>query len=121
MTDKIIIKDLLVRGVVGIYDWERKIKQDILLNIVLEYDLRKAGETDKIEDTLNYKSLTKSIIKYVEDSDHYLVEALAKEIAKICVMDYNASQVTLRVEKPGALRFSDSVGIEIKRSRLDFE
>ncbi len=120
-SDTILIKDLLIQGVIGINDWEREIVQDILINITLDFDLTKSGKSDSIEDTLNYKTLTKMIIKYVEDSSHYLVETLATEIAKICVLNFNPSKVKVRVEKPGALRFAKSVGVEIERSKADFE
>ena len=120
-SDIILIKDLLIQGVIGINDWEREIVQDILINITLDFDMTKSGKSDNIEDTLNYKTLTKMIIKYVEDSSHYLVETLATEIAKICVLNFNPSKVKVRVEKPGALRFAKSVGVEIERSKADFE
>ena len=120
-SDIIFIKDLLTRGVIGINDWEREIAQDILINLRLEFDLRKSGKSDKIEDTLNYKTLTKLIIKYVEDSSHYLVETLATEIARICLFEFNASKANVRIEKPGAVRFAKTVGVEIERSKNDFE
>jgi FolB domain-containing protein len=79
-----------------------------------------AGESDNIEDTINYRTLTKSIISYIEQSEHFLVETLASEIARIVLVDFKADRVILRVEKPGALRYAKSVGIEIERSRQDF-
>ncbi len=120
-SDTILIKDLLVKGVIGINDWEREIEQDILINITLDFDLKKSSKSDNIKDTLNYKTLTKMIIKYVEDSSHYLVETLATEIARICLLNFDPSKVKVRVEKPGALRFAKSVGVEIERSKIDFE
>ena len=116
--DKILIKDLLVRGIVGINDWERDKDQDILINMVVEYDLRSAGASDDIADTLNYRSITKDVIEYVEASSHFLVEALATHLAKIA-LDYGAEKVTIRVEKPMALRFAKSVGVEITRDRTE--
>lgn len=119
--DKILIRDLLVRGIIGINDWERKKKQDILVNLVLHLDTRAAASSDRIEDSLNYRSLTKAVVGHVEASSHFLVEALAADLARIAVVDYGAEEATVRVEKPGALRFAQSVGIEIVRSRADFD
>ena len=118
--DRIFVRDLRLRGIVGINDWERKKRQDILVNLTLFGDFRRAGSTDDIADTLNYRSLTKDIIEHVESSAHYLVEALATELARICVVTHGAERARVRVEKPAALRFSDSVGIEIERTREDF-
>ena len=118
--DKILIRGLLVRGILGINDWERKKRQDILINLNLEVDCARAGLTDDVDDALNYRTLTKAIIAYVEQSSHYLVEALATAIARICVVDFAADRVLVRVEKPGALRFADSVGVEISRTAADF-
>lgn len=119
--DRIIIRDLLVRGIIGINDWEREKKQDILINLVLRVDSHPAAESDQIDDSLNYRSLTKAVVQHVEASSHFLVEALAAELARIAVIDFGAEEATVRVEKPGALRFARSVGIEIVRRRADFE
>jgi FolB domain-containing protein len=119
--DKIFIRDLLVRGIIGINDWEREKKQDILVNLVLQFDTRLAAGSDRVEDSLNYRSLTKAVVRHIEASSHFLVEALAAELARIAVMDFAAEEATVRVEKPGALRFAQSVGIEIVRSRADFD
>lgn len=118
--DKILIKDLLLRGIIGLNDWEREKRQDILINVTLFTDLRAAGLSDDIGDTLNYRTITKRIIQYVEDgSAHYTVEALAAAVARIAI-DGGAPRVVVRVEKPGALRFAASVGVEIERTREDF-
>jgi FolB domain-containing protein len=118
--DKILIRDLLVRGIIGLNDWEREKQQDILINMVLDLDVRAAAQSDDIEDSLNYRSLTKAIVAHVETSARFLVEALASDIARIAILDFGADRVTVRVEKPGALRFAKSVGVEIERSRADF-
>jgi len=118
--DKIVIKDLLVRGTIGAQEWEREKKQDILINLTLFGDMATAGNSDRIEDALNYRTITKRIIEYAESSQHYLVEKLATEIARICVVEFKAAQAIVRVEKPGALRFARSVGVEIKRTPDDF-
>jgi FolB domain-containing protein len=119
-TDKILIRDLLVRGIIGLNDWEREKQQDILINMILDIDVRAAALSDDVEDSLNYRSLTKAIVAHVESSSRFLVEALASDIARIAVLDFGANKVTVRVEKPGALRFAQSVGVEIERSRADF-
>jgi len=118
--DKIIIKDLLLRGIIGLNDWEREKTQDILINLTLFTDMRAAGQSDNAEDILNYRTITKAIMAYVESSSHYLVEALATAIARICI-EHGAERVIVRVEKPGALRFAESVGVEIERERADFD
>ena len=119
--DRIVIKDLLLRGIIGINDWEREKRQDILINIALSCDLRAAGESDKIEDAINYRTLTKKIIEHVEESAKYTVEALAADIAKLCLSAEGVQRAQVRVEKPGALRFAKSVGVEIERSLSDFD
>jgi FolB domain-containing protein len=119
-TDKIIIKDLLLRAIIGINEWERAARQDILINLTLFTDMRAAGQSDDIADTLNYRTITKQIIEYVESSAHYTVEALAAAIARIAIA-HGAARAIVRVEKPGALRFAESVGVEIERERADFE
>ena len=119
--DKIIIRDLLLRGIIGINPDERVKKQDILLNLVLYTDIRRAAETDDIADAANYKIISKRIVEYVEASEHLLVERLVTEIARLILTDYPISRVRVRVEKPGALRFAKSVGIEIDRRCADFD
>ena len=115
--DKVIIKDLLVRGVIGINDWEREITQDILINIVATTDTRRAAETDNIEDCVNYRTLSKKVQAHAETAARLTVEALANDLAKICLEEKNVKSVLVRVEKPGAVRFAASVGVEIERSR----
>ena len=119
--DTIFVRDLRLRGIIGLNDWEREKKQDILVNLALEVDCRAAGASDDVADSLNYRTLTKAVIAYVESSSHFLVEALAAAIARISVVDFGARSVVVRVEKPGALRFAESVGVEIRRSRADFD
>lgn len=119
-TDRLIIEDLAVRGIVGINDWEREKPQEILINASVYFDVRAAGASDLIDDTFNYRTLSKAFIAYVEDSSHYLVEALATGLARIAVVDMGAERIVLRVEKPGALRFARSVGVEIERTPADF-
>jgi len=118
--DRIHIKNLLLRTIIGLNDWEREKRQDVLINLTLFTDMRAAGQSDDAADVLNYRTIAKAVIAYVESSQHYLVEALATEIARICVVDHSAERVIVQVEKPGALRFAESVGVEIERTRADF-
>ena len=115
--DKVFIKDLLVRGIIGINDWEREKEQEILINIVLFTNLQKAGETDKIEDCVNYRTIAKKVFTHTETAKRYTVESLANDIAKICLNEPGVKKAKVRVEKPGAVRFSRSVGVEIIRKR----
>jgi FolB domain-containing protein len=118
--DRIIIRDLLARGVLGINDWEREQPQDILVNLTLTADLRRAAYSDDIADTVNYRTISKKILAHIENSTRYTVEALAGDIARLCLDEPGVVRVRVRVEKPGALRFSRSVGVEIERERTDF-
>jgi 2-amino-4-hydroxy-6-hydroxymethyldihydropteridine diphosphokinase len=119
MADRIHIKDLLLRTIIGINEDERRAQQDVLINITLHADTRPAGESDAIADAVNYRTITKSIIRLVEESQFYLVEKLAAEIAKVCLATTRVEAADVRVEKPGALRFARSVGVEIRRSRAE--
>ncbi len=117
MKDKIVIKDLHLRGIVGIRDWEREKPQDILINIELETDCRLPGRSDDFQDAVDYRAVTKKIIALVEGSSFYLVEKLAEEIAEVCLADPRVHLARVTVEKPGALRFARSVGVQIERGR----
>lgn len=117
--DKVIIKDLLVRGIIGINDWERETLQDILINIEIQADLRKAGQHDDIEHSVNYRTVSKKVIAHAESAARLTVEALAADIAALVLEDPQVQHVRVRVEKPGAVRFAASVGVEIERSRSD--
>lgn len=120
MRDVVEIHDLLVRTIIGINDWERKDRQDVLINIRMFTDTRAAGRSDNIEDALNYRDVAKRVIALTETSRFYLVERLAEEIARICVQEFGVPRVQVRVEKPGALRFARSVGVTIEREAKDF-
>ena len=115
--DKVIIKDLLARGIIGVNDWERKRAQDILINVILFTDTRRAAETDHISDCVNYSTMSKRLQAHAETAERLTVEALANDLASICLEDKAVQRVLLRVEKPGAVRFAKSVGVEIERSR----
>ncbi|HUT21769.1 MAG TPA: dihydroneopterin aldolase [Anaerolineae bacterium] len=117
MTDQIQIKDLLLRTIIGINEEERRNQQDVLINITLFANTRAAGASDDVEDAVNYRTITKRVIAMVESSRFFLVEKMAAEIASICLDDPRVERVRVRVEKPGALRFARSVGVEIDRAR----
>lgn len=119
--DKIVIKDLLLRGIIGINPEERVKMQDILINVVMYADIRQAAASDDIVDAVDYKTTTKHIIDHVEASSDFLVEKLVTDIARLVLAaNPQVAKVQVRVEKPTALRFAQSVGIEIERSRADF-
>ncbi len=115
--DKIFVKDLLVRGVIGVNDWERKTAQDILINITVFADTHRVGETDRLEDSVNYKTLAKKAQACAETKARFTVEALTNDIAKLCLEEKGVQKVIVRVEKPGAVRFAQSVGVEVERDR----
>jgi len=115
--DKVIIKNLVARGIIGVYEWERDKPQEILINISLYGDLRNAGSTDNIDDSINYKTVAKGAQALAENCQRLTVEALASDIAEYCLETQGVQKVLIRVEKPGAVRFAESVGVEIERSR----
>jgi FolB domain-containing protein len=118
--DRIIIKDLLVRGIVGIKPDERKNRQDILVNVVMWADTKPAAASDNITDAVNYRTIAKAIIKHIENGEPQLVERLAAELVQLCfASDPRLKAVELTLEKPGALRFARSVGVTIYRERQD--
>ena len=117
--DRILIRDLRARCIVGIYPEERREKQDVIVNICLYGDLRKPGRSDRIEDTIDYKGLKKATLKLVETSEFQLIEALAEGIADLCLERPGVAAARVTVDKPGALRFARSVAVEILRRRGD--
>jgi D-erythro-7,8-dihydroneopterin triphosphate epimerase len=118
--DRILVRDLLLRGIVGVKPDERANPQDILINLVLVADLRPAGASDRLDDAVNYRTLTKQVIALVEGSAFETVEKLATEIARIIVTGHAVAEAEVTVEKPGALRFARSVGVTVRRRREDF-
>lgn len=119
-TDRIVIRDLLVRGIIGVNEWEREKRQDILINLELHVDARPAARSEDLTDALDYRALTKQVFAYAESSAHQLVETLAHEIARIAIVDHGAARAVVRVEKPGAARFARSVGVEVDRVPGDY-
>lgn len=116
MSDRIHIRDLLIRPTIGIYDWEQRAPQDVLVNLTLHADLTLAGRSDRIEDTVDYKALKQRILA-LEGQRFGLLERLAATIADLCLADERVQQVEVCVDKPGALRFARSVAVELSRSR----
>jgi len=119
--DQIFISDLVARGIIGIQAWERKKPQEIRMSIVLFGDLSKAGQSDDIRDTINYSTLAKKVIAHAETAHRLTVEALAADLAQLCLQEPGVQKVRVRVEKPGAVRFSRSVGVEIEREKEPLE
>ena len=115
--DKVFIKNILARGIIGIHEWEREKPQDILINIELLTKPRSPDTPDEISECVDYSKLTKKVLKHAENAKRFTIEALAEDIALICLEDERVLKTTVRVEKPGAVRFSQSVGVEIDRSR----
>jgi len=113
--DIVFINDLRIETIIGIYDWERKVKQTISLDLEMGADIRKSAETDAIEDTLNYKAVAKRLIAFVGESEYQLVETLAEKITEIVLTEFSVPWVKLTVHKPGAVRGSRDVGVIIER------
>ena len=115
--DKITIRDIALRCIIGVYPEERREKQDIVVSVALYADLLRAGRTDELTETIDYKAVKKAIVGLVESSEFQLVEALAQTIADVCLTFDRVEQVDVTVEKPGALRFARTVAVEISRQR----
>ena len=113
--DIVFIRDLQIETVIGIYDWERKVRQIISLDIDMATDIQKAASSDNIDDTLSYKTVAKRLIAFVEESEFELVEALAEKICAIILDEFDVPWVRLTLNKPGAVRGSKSVGVMIER------
>lgn len=115
--DEIFIEDLLIRTVIGVSDREREQPQDILVNITVFTNTEKAGQSDSVDDIVNYRTLAKKIVAHTDVVHRYTVEALAADIAEICLAVPEVAGVKVKVEKPGAVRFSKSVGVIITRMK----
>ena len=113
--DIVFVEDLRIETVIGIYDWERKIKQTVALDLEMAFDNRKPASTDKIEDTLDYKAVSKRLIAFVESSHFELVETLAEKCAQIIREEFRVPWLRLKLSKPGAVRGSNAVGVIIER------
>ena len=117
--DTIFIHALKTEAIIGIFDWERQVKQTVLVDLEMGVDVRKAASTDAIEDTLNYKRVAKRLLAFIEASRFHLVETLTEHIAMIVLAEFAVSWVRVDLSKPGALRSSRDVGIIIERTRDD--
>ena len=115
MNDIVFVHDLDVRAIIGINDWERREKQTILIDLEMACDAAAAAVNDDIEKAVNYRSVTKAVIEHVERSEYYLVETLAERLADLVRTDFGVSWIRVRVRKPGAVRFSSAVGVQIER------
>jgi len=115
--DRIEILGLTVPTIIGIFDWERKVKQKVVLDLVLHLDLSRPGRTDRIEHALDYKSVSKQVQAFVGGSRFFLLEALAEAVAAVLLGEFGVRKATVRVEKPGALRGARTVAVSITRSR----
>ena len=113
--DKIFLNDMKVETVIGIWEWERKIRQIVAIDLEMSADIRKAAASDSVEDTLNYKSVAKRVQAFVGESSFQLVETLAENIAAIILDEFDVSWVKVRVDKPGAIRGAKGVGVLIER------
>ncbi|MFN8412905.1 MAG: dihydroneopterin aldolase [Anaerolineales bacterium] len=115
--DKTFIKDLLVRGIIGIRDWEREKPQDILINVTVFSDTSRAAQTDDIAYCVDYSALAKKIQHHAETAARLTVEALANDLVEICLKENGVTKAIVSVEKPRAVPFAKSVGVEVERSR----
>ena len=115
--DIVYIRDLRVDTVIGIYDWERQIRQVVAIDLEMATDIARAAASDRIEDTLDYKAVAKRVIQFVRDSEFELVEKLAEAIAKIILDEFNTPWLKLKLGKPGAVRGSEEVGVIIERGQ----
>src|SRR5271155_4293214 len=115
--DKIFIHALKAEAIIGIYDWERQVRQTVLIDIELAADIRKAALTDSIDDTLNYKRVAKRILAFVEASQFHLVETLAEHVAMLVLEEFGLAWVRITLSKPGAVRSSKDVGVSLERDR----
>ena len=115
--DKIFIHALKTEAIIGIFDWERQVKQTVIVDIEISADITKAAVSDSIDDTLNYKRIAKRVLTFVEESRFHLVETLAEHIAMLVLEEFGVAWVGLSLSKPGAIRSSRDVGVKLERDR----
>ena len=115
--DIIFLHDLRVETIIGIWEWERRIRQTVVIDIDMAADIRRAARTDKVDDTLNYKQVAKRVQQFVTESEFELVETLAERIAAIVIDEFDVPWIRIRVAKPGAIRGARDVGVLIERVR----
>jgi dihydroneopterin aldolase len=119
--DKIFIHALKTEAIIGIFDWERQVKQFVIVDIEISADIHKAALSDSIDDTVNYKRVAKRVLAFVEESKFHLVETLAEHVAMLLLEDFGISWVRISLSKPGAIRNSRDVGVMLERDRDDLE
>jgi dihydroneopterin aldolase len=117
--DTIFIHALKTEAIIGIFDWERQVKQTVVLDIEMSADIRKAARSDSIDDTLNYKGVAKRVLAFVAASQFHLVETLSEHIAMLILDEFQVASVRIVLSKPGAVRNSRDVGIKLERNRED--
>lgn len=115
--DRVFIENLTVETVIGIFDWEREVKQAVSLDLEMDFDIRAAAASDAIADALDYKAVSKRLIRFIEQSQFQLVEALAEHCAAIVLDEFPVARLRLKLSKPGAVRGSSAVGVIIERQR----
>ena len=115
--DKVFIRDLKVKGILGIHDWERMTPREIVINVTLFTDSRRAAKSDNINDCVDYSALAKKIRAHAESAARMTIEALANDLARLCLQEPKVIKVIVRVEKPGAVPEAASVGVEVERAR----
>lgn len=117
--DTVFIQQLKVETIIGIFDWERRVKQTVSLDLEMSTDVAKAALSDNIDDAVNYKAVAKRLIQFIGDAEYQLVETLAEKVCEIILTEFTVSWVKLRLSKPGAVRHADNVGVIIERRRRD--
>jgi len=119
--DKIFIHALKTEAIIGIFDWERQVKQTVIIDVEISADITKAALSDSIHDTINYKRIAKRVLAYVEESSFHLVETLAEHVAMLLLEDFGVAWVRISLSKPGAIRSSRDVGVVVERDRNHLE
>ncbi|HVO46120.1 MAG TPA: dihydroneopterin aldolase [Steroidobacteraceae bacterium] len=117
--DSIFLRGLQVECVIGFIDWERRVKQTVVIDLEVPADCRRAAQRDEVEDTLDYKKVAKRVIAFVESSEFKLVETLAHRLALVLLEEFSLEWLRLSINKPGAIRGSRDVGVSIRRTRAD--
>jgi dihydroneopterin aldolase len=118
--DKIFLSQLSIECIVGIWDWERRVKQTVVIDVEMAADIRRAAATDSIDDTIDYKRVAKRLLAFVGESQYQLVETLTEQIARVIVTEFGVTWVKVRLNKRGAIRGARDVGIEIERRAEDY-
>jgi dihydroneopterin aldolase len=120
MKDTIFVNGLTAECIIGLWDWERQVKQKLVIDLELETDIRRAAASERLEDTVDFEKVSRRLVKYVEESNFHLVETLIDRLARIVLTEFDVPAVRLRINKQGAVRDSRDVGIVISRRREDY-